>query len=212
MSDDYYIDLKKYEVDMRRLIDTYIKADDSEVVEKFEEMGIIELLVNNSSDDFENKVPKGMKQTRDSMAENIENNVRKLITDESPTNPKYYEKMSELLDALIKERKENAIEYKKYLEKIKDLAKQSKPKRNHTSGNYPKDINTSGKRALYDNLEQDDDLVSKIDKALEISITDNWIGNKIKEKKVRKAISVIIDDEEQIDKIMNIIKEQDEYK
>jgi type I restriction enzyme, R subunit len=207
-----YIDLKKYEADMRRLIDTYIKADDSEVVEIFEEMGIIELLVNNSSDEFENKVPKGMKQSKESMAENIENNVRRLITDESPTNPKYYEKMSELLDALIKERKENAIEYKKYLEKIKELAKQSKPKGNHSSGNYPKDVNTSGKRALYDNLEQDDDLVSKIDKALEISITDNWIGNKIKEKKVRKAISVIIDDEEQIDKIMNIIKEQDEYK
>ncbi|EFU69587.1 type I restriction-modification system R subunit [Aliarcobacter butzleri JV22] len=207
-----YIDLKKYEADMRRLIDTYIKADDSEVVEIFEEMGIIELLVNNSSDEFENKVPKGMKQTRDSMAENIENNVRRLITDESPTNPKYYEKMSELLDALIKERKENAIEYKKYLEKIKDLAKQSKPKGNTTSSSYPKDINTSGKRALYDNLEQDDDLVSKIDKALEISITDNWIGNKIKEKKIRKSIALIIDDEEQIDKIMNIIKEQDEYK
>ena len=207
-----YIDLKKYEADMRRLIDTYIKADDSEVVEIFEEMGIIELLVNNSSDDFENKVPKGMKQTRDSMAENIENNVRRLITDESPTNPKYYEKMSELLDALIKERKENAIEYKKYLEKIKELAKQSKPKGNHSSGNYPKDINASGKRALYDNLEQNEDLVSKIDKALEISITDNWVGNKIKEKKVRKSIALIIDDEEQIDKIMNIIKEQDEYK
>ncbi|MCT7545263.1 type I restriction endonuclease subunit R [Aliarcobacter lanthieri] len=207
-----YIDLKKYEADMRRLIDTYIKADDSEVVEIFEEMGIIELLVNNSSEEFEKKVPKGMKQTRDSMAENIENNVRRLITDESPTNPKYYEKMSELLDALIKERKENAIEYKKYLEKIKDLAKQSKPKGNHTSGNYPKDINTSGKRALYDNLEQDEDLVFRLDTVLEISITDNWIGNKIKEKKVRKSIALIIDDEEQIDKIMNIIKEQDEYK
>jgi type I restriction enzyme R subunit len=207
-----YIDLKKYEADMRRLIDTYIKADDSEVVEKFEEMGIIELLVNNSSDEFEEKIPKGMKQTKESMAENIENNVRKLIIDESPTNPKYYEKMSELLEALIKERKENAIEYKKYLEKIKELAKQSKPKGNTTSNSYPKDVNTSGKRALYDNLEQNEDLVFKIDVALKVSITHNWIGNKIKEKKVRKAIAIIINNEEQIDKIMNIIKEQDEYK
>lgn len=175
-------------------------------------MGIIELLVNNSSDDFEKKIPKGMKQTKESMAESIENNVRKLIIDESPTNPKYYEKMSELLDAIIKERKENAIEYKKYLEKIKDLARQSKPKGNDTSVNYPKDINTSGKRALYDNLDQNEDLVFRLDTVLEISITDNWIGNKIKEKKVRKSIALIIDDEEQIDKIMNIIKEQDEYK
>ena len=206
-----YIDLKKYESDMRRLIDTYIKADDSDVVEKFEEMGIIELLVNFSSDEFEEKIPKGMKQSSESMAENIENNVRKLIIDESPTNPKYYEKMSELLDELIKERKENAIEYKKYLEKIKELAKQARPTPYPSSGSYPKAMNTSGKRALYDNLEHDEEVVSKIDTALEISITDNWIGNKMKEKKVRRAIELILDDEKQVNKIMSIIKEQDEY-
>jgi type I restriction enzyme R subunit len=207
-----YIDLKKYEADMRRLIDTYVKADDSEVVENFEDVGIIELLVNNSSDEFEEKIPKGMKKTTESMSESIENNVRKLIIDETPTNPKYYEKMSELLDALIKERKENAIEYKKYLEKIKELAKQLKPKGNPTPNSYPKDVNTSGKRALFDNLGKDEDLVFRLDTVLEISITDNWIGNKMKEKKVRKSIALIIDDEEQIDKIMSIIKEQDEYK
>lgn len=207
-----YIDLKKYEADMRRLIDTYIKADDSDVVEKFEEIGIIELLVNFSTNEFEEKLPKGMKQSNESVAENIENNVRKLIIDESPTNPKYYEKMSELLDQLIKERQENALEYKQYLEKIKELAQQAKPKYDPSRGSYPSDINSHGKRALYDNLEQDEELVTKIDAALEVSITDNWIGNKMKEKKVRKAIALILDDEEQIDAMMNIIKEQDEYK
>ena len=206
-----YIDLKKYESDMRRLIDTYIKADDSDVVEKFEEMGIIELLVNFSSDEFEEQMPNGMKQSSESVAENIENNVRKLIIDESPTNPKYYEKMSELLDELIKERKENAIEYRKYLEKIKELAKQARPSANPSPDSYPKSMNTSAKRALYDNLEHDEEVVSKIDTALEISITDNWIGNKMKEKKVRRAIELILDDAEQIDKVMSIIKEQDEY-
>lgn len=207
-----YIDLKKYEADMRRLIDTYIKADDSELVEKFEDIGIIELLVNNSSDEFEKKIPKGMKQTPESMAENIENNVRKLIIDERPTNPKYYDDISEILDELIKERRENAIEYKKYLEKIKELAKQAKPNTKPKPDSYPSEMNTSAKRALYDNLDKDGDLVFKIVTALEISITDDWIGNKMKEKKVRKSISRIIEDEEQIDKIMKIIKEQDEYK
>jgi len=72
-------------------------------------------------------------------------------------------------------------------------------------------MNTSAKRALYDNLEHDEEVVSKIDTALEISITDNWIGNKMKEKKVRRAIELILDDAQQVDKIMSIIKEQDEY-
>lgn len=205
-----YIDLKKYEADMRRLIDMYIKADDSEVVENLEDVGIIDLLVNNSSDEFEKKIPKGMKQTPESMAENIENNVRKLIIDERPTNPKYYDNISEILDELIKERKASALEYKKYLKKIKELAAQAKPKGNPSSEFYPSNMNTSAKRALYDNLEQDEELVVKIDTALEKSITDDWIGNKMKEKKVRKAIAFIIDDE-QVDFIMDIIKEQNEY-
>jgi len=206
-----YIDLKKYEPDMRRLIDTYVKADDSELVEKLEDIGIIELLVTNSSDDFEDKLPKSMKKSQESMAENIENNVRKLIIDERPTNPKYYDSISEILDELIKERKENAIEYKKYLQKIKELAKQAKQQDKQTSSSYPSSMNTNGKRALYDNLEQNENLVSKIDTALEISITDNWIGSKMKEKKVRKAIALVIDDEDKVSKIIDIVKEQDEY-
>ena len=39
-------------------------------------------------------------------------------------NPKYYNQMSELLDALIQERREQAISYQEYLEKIKQLAQQ----------------------------------------------------------------------------------------
>lgn len=56
-------------------------------------------------------LPEGIKKNKAAVAETIENNVRKLIIDESPINPKYYEKMSELLDALIAERKQKAVEY-----------------------------------------------------------------------------------------------------
>jgi type I restriction enzyme R subunit len=47
-------------------------------------------------------------QEQEAVAETIENNVRKLIIDESPVNPKYYEKMSALLDALIAQRRKGA--------------------------------------------------------------------------------------------------------
>ena len=48
-----------------------------------------------------NALPEGIRENQEAVAETIENNVRKLIIDEQPINPKYYEKMSELLDALI---------------------------------------------------------------------------------------------------------------
>ena len=50
-------------------------------------------------------LPEGIRKNQKRVAETIENNVRKLIIDEQPINPKYYEKMSELLDALIEQRR-----------------------------------------------------------------------------------------------------------
>ena len=41
----------------------------------------------------------------EAVAETITNNMRKLIIDERATNPKYFDKMSELLDAIIEERR-----------------------------------------------------------------------------------------------------------
>ena len=46
-------------------------------------------------------LPEGIRGSRRAVAETIENNVRRLIVDEMAVNPKYYEKMSAVLDALI---------------------------------------------------------------------------------------------------------------
>ena len=54
-------------------------------------------------------LPKGLRENKDAVAETIENNVRELIIDEQPLNPKYYDKMSELLDALINQRRKKRL-------------------------------------------------------------------------------------------------------
>jgi type I restriction enzyme R subunit len=84
------------------------------------------------------------------MAETIENNVRKLIIDEQDVNPRYYNKMSILLDEIIKQRRDEALEYQKYLEKIVELIK--KVKEPLKDEEIPTSINTQAKKALYDNL------------------------------------------------------------
>ncbi len=99
---------------MRHLIDTYIRAEESEKISAFDDMSLIQLIVERGADAVE-QLPKGIRESKEAVAETIENNLRKLIIDEQPINPKYYEKMSELLDALIKERKAQALEYEKYL-------------------------------------------------------------------------------------------------
>ncbi len=144
-----YIDLKAYEPDMRFLIDTYIRAEDSEKISAFDDMSLIELIVERGVAAVD-ALPKGIRESQEAVAETIENNVRKLIIDESPINPKYYETMSSLLDALIAKRKEDAISYQEYLNEVVKLAQQAK---NPTSStNYPGSINSAARKALYDNL------------------------------------------------------------
>ena len=119
------IDLKMYEPAMRHLIDTYIRAEESEKVSAFDDLSLVQLIVERGADAVK-ALPEGIRKNKEAVAETIENNVRKLIIDESPINPKYYEKMSELLDALIEQRRQEALDYAAYLAKIVELTKQAK--------------------------------------------------------------------------------------
>jgi type I restriction enzyme R subunit len=110
-----YIDLKMYEPAMRHLIDTYIRAEESEKISTFDDTSLVQLIVERGEDAVDS-LPKGLRQNKEAVAETIENNVRRLIIDEQPINPKYYEKMSQLLDALIAQRRQAALDYQKYLQ------------------------------------------------------------------------------------------------
>ena len=117
------IDFKQYEAGMRFLLDTYIQADASETVADFEDTGLVQLIVQ-MGDGALGKLPKGIRSDPDAVAETIANNVRRVIIDEHALNPKYYDKMSELLDDLIRQRQQEALSYKDYLEQLIALAGQ----------------------------------------------------------------------------------------
>lgn len=133
--------MKRYEPAMRHLLDSYIHASES-VVSEFEELGLVELIVKNGLRTLD-QLPDGLKES-EAMAETIENNMRRTIIDKNPVNPKYYEQMSELLDALIQERREQAISYQEYLEKIKQLARQVVQP--GTKSTYASSLDTAAKR------------------------------------------------------------------
>lgn len=52
---------------------------------------------------------------QEAVAETIENNVHKVINEEAQTYPKYYEKLSQLLDEIIQLRKSEALAYEAHL-------------------------------------------------------------------------------------------------
>jgi type I restriction enzyme R subunit len=155
-------------------------------------------------------LPKGIRENNEAVAEAIENNVRKLIIDEHPINPKYYEKMSQLLDALIAQRRKEALNYQKYLEKVVELTRMVK---NPTiGGSYPKALNTTAKRSLYDNLSKNEALAVSVDAAARGAMQDGWRSNQIKVRKVRLAIRAVLKNDEALtDQILELVKAQHEY-
>jgi type I restriction enzyme R subunit len=165
------------------------------------------------------------------VAETIENNVRRLIIDEMAVNPKYYEKMSQLLDALILQRKQEALDYKAYLARIVELTREvSKPE---SQSSYPAAINAAALRALYDNLEDvaasavrerpepdgdhgaasdREERALALDRAIRQVKKADWRGNRFKEREVRNAIKDRLGDEDAlVDRIFEIVKAQRDY-
>jgi type I restriction enzyme R subunit len=209
-----YIDLKKYEPDMRQLLDMYLSADPSRTLSNFGEATLLQLIVENGIEDATGKLPDIIKRNRAAMAETLEANMRKVITQEMPINPVYYEKMSVLLTELVRQRKLGALDYEAYLKKIEELAKEIEPE---TSTKYPAVIDTGAKRALYDNLGSNEALAIDLYNTINETRPNNWIGTPIKEKAVRISIRQVLNrygitDEKEVSRIFELVTNQEEFK
>lgn len=207
-----YIDLKKYEPAMRQLIDNYIGAEESRILAAFDDLSLIDLLLDKGTDAL-NKLPKNIKENPEAVAEVIDRNIRRIIAIASPSNPAYYEKMSELLSVLISKRKQETLRYEEYLKDIISLTK--KIKKPESVSNYPSVINSPAKRALYDNINRDENFVVELDEAIKKTKKDNWRGNPIKERAIKIVVAEILNkyniNHLDIDTIFNLVRNQSEY-
>jgi type I restriction enzyme R subunit len=145
------LDLKAYEADMRHLIDTYIQADEPRKISPFDDMSLLELIVNTGIAEAIAQRLGVLQDNKNAVAETIENNVRSKIIKEHLHDPAYYEKMSALLDEIIAARKVEAIEYEDYLKRIAALAKQVEAGQADDTPEALK--NSPALRALYNNLK-----------------------------------------------------------
>lgn len=221
------LDLKTYEADMRHLLDTYIQAEDSEKISPFGDTSLLEIISSEGIVEAIANLPEGIRSSQEAVAETIENNVRKKIIKEHLIDPAFFEEMSKLLAEIIKARKENAINYQEYLEKIAELANKVKEGK---SDETPEGLETVAQRALYNNLGKNEDLALRIDKAVKITKRDDWRGNRPKEQEIKAEIykqlsSYAVDSgidisneppepygiENKVERIFDIIKAQEEY-
>lgn len=197
-----FIDLKSYEADMRRLIDTYIKADDSRKIGEFDDFTLLDFVLAKG----EQLGGKG----KEAAAETIENNIRKKVVEKILINPKYYEKMSAILDELIKARREGAVAYEEMLAKYVELVKNAENPENNPR--YTESIRQSGAlRALFDNCGENESLALALDKAVRESKQADFRHNEFKERRIKQALYKVLKDKAEVERVYNIVVEQGEY-
>jgi type I restriction enzyme R subunit len=116
--------------------------------------------------------------------------------------------MSALLKEIIEARKAKAIEYEEYLKRIAELARRvqaGKP------DDMPATLDTPGRRALFNNLGQNEQLALAVDQAVRSSRPDGWRGVPARENVIKGAIHAVLKDTAEVERIFAIIRVQGEY-
>lgn len=222
LSSGDFIDLKKYDNDMRFLIDNYISADESETLGNMEDFTLLSYIQKKKEEDEKNDRAKIKSHTAayDNVAETIENNIRKKIIEKTPINPKYFQKMSELFIALVEERKKEVDSYKVMLEKYNSLVTDIEyPEQNSSR---PEKIRKSPALcALYDNFGENQEYAEALHNTVLNSKQDHFRGNIIKERQIKSAVYKVVRQfnpemgrelhMNEVEKIYAVVKRQDEY-
>lgn len=202
-----HIDMRRYEPDMRQVLDLYVKAEDSEVIAKLDDTSFLDIVAAQNEEQL-NDLPDELKDEYGrASAETVEANLREVIRKDSPFNPAYYGKLSIILQELIDKRKKEMLDYEEYMKELIELVKKARGK---SANSYPESIKTPGMRALYDNLGQNEYLAIRAHEVIKENALVGFRDNRLKQRKLIKALAKLLGDE-MVQKIYDIIKLHDEY-
>ena len=203
-----YLDLKAYEPDMRKLIDTYIEAKEPRPISDFDEMSLVELIVKSGAAEAINERLSKQTKSKEGISETIENNIRSVLLKGQLNDPVFFENMSNLLEQIIKERKSEALNYEEYLKRIAELAKKV---HDGESENLPESINTAGLKVLYNNLDENEELALSLHENLKNNAPDGWREHSPSQNRVKGLIFEIVNDTDLVERLYQLIEHQMEY-
>lgn len=202
-----HIDMRRYEPDMRQVLDLYVKAEDSEVIAKLDDTSFLDIVAAQNEEQLYDLPDELKDEYGRASAETVEANLREVIRKDSPFNPAYYGKLSIILQELIDKRKKEMLDYEEYMKELIELVKKARGK---SANSYPESIKTPGMRALYDNLGQNEYLAIRAHEVIKENALVGFRDNRLKQRKLIKALAKLLGDE-MAQKIYDIIKLHDEY-
>ena len=144
-----YVDMKRYDAQMRALLDRYIIAPRSEKLESLDNFSFLDIIQIDENGDVTG-VDENAERELGGMrgvAETMTANVRSVINRKRERNPEEYKKFSERINRLLTELQAGTIEYRKFLQEIKLLSDELR--QGNTSDAR---LDNAAKKDLCDNL------------------------------------------------------------
>jgi type I restriction enzyme R subunit len=220
------LDIKPYEADMRHLLNTYVQADPAAELGSLSQMPLTEMIIETGIHDaIARKLNARGQLSQSAVAEGIINNVRKTIIRDQLTDPRFYEEMSKLLDDLIKQQRDDAAGYERFLKEAEALV--MRLARKQPTANVPAALHGKAEAiVLFNNLSSiaattfrcpaDDEekaaLALELDLAMRERAPAGWKGDETREKQVLNALFPLMSrDRTATQAIFEIIKQQGGY-
>lgn len=220
------LDIKPYEADMRHLLDMYVQAEPATVLGAAGTRSLVEMIVDTGVHDvIAREINARSSLSKRAVAETIINNVRKVIIRDQLADPRFYDRMSALLDDLIAQSLRDAAEYEEFLKKAEALAR-ALVERGRADG-VPSVLHGNAEATvLYNNLptvpastfryptpeEALAQFALKLDRAVREQAPAGWRGDQAREARVKNAIYPLLErDRDATAAIFEIVKNQAGY-
>lgn len=206
-----YLDLKRYDAEMRALLDDYIEAHDAVKMDELSDFSFLELVTEDTLPSDEEEKVGDMLGGENGVAETIAANVRRVINRKKESNPEEYRRFSERLNRLLEERRQAAIDYRDFLAEIRriveDLRKQKQPDDR---------LDTEGKRSLYDNCGHDIEFALALYNVIKQNAKYNFRNNGMRKRMLLSAITQAIIDHQKAgnvdpEQILSIVVANEEF-
>jgi len=186
------IDFGKYESEMRKLLDTFISANEVNQLTK---------LVNIFEEDFDKEIERVI--GNNAKADTILSATAKVLQEKRAQNPNFYDALSKKIEKILQEYREGRLSDEEKLKHAKDIRTLLMSKQTPENPDYPSQIsNSQCAKALYDNLAEymtdlsEDEFIKVIlnldDIFKEVAKKPDWQHNNDVHKKIDQKIDDIL--------------------
>ncbi|MBO4690039.1 MAG: HsdR family type I site-specific deoxyribonuclease [Paludibacteraceae bacterium] len=206
-----YLDLKRYDAEMRALLDDYIEAHDAVKMDELSDFSFLEIIQTGEDTDEEESNLTNVVGSEKGVAETIAANVRRVINRKKESNPEEYRLFSERLNRLLEELHQGAITYKAFLQTMRELMLLLRNK-----VQVDPRLDTDGKRSLYDNCGHDVEFALYLYDVIKANAKHNFRNNSMRKRMLLSAITEAVADKQKVDvaspeEILSIVVANQEF-